>query len=52
MIRRQIANRTVNSTLTIEQITRANGARVHVPMFDGIPIRRVDTLTSVTAPTF
>lgn len=43
-IRRQIMNKTVNSTLSIEQITRANGALVRVPMFDGIPIRRCDAL--------
>lgn len=45
-IRRQIMNKTVNSTLSIEQLTRPNGALVRVPMFDGIPIRRVDGLTS------
>lgn len=43
-LRRQIMNKTVNSSLTIEQITRANGAHVRVPMFDGIPIRRCDAL--------
>lgn len=43
-IRRQIMNKTVNSTLSIEQLTRPNGARIHVPMFDGIPIRRCDAL--------
>lgn len=48
-IRRQIMNKTVGSTLTIEQLTRANGARVHIPMFDGIPIRRVDQLLSTEA---
>jgi hypothetical protein len=45
-IRRQIANKVVNSTLTIEQITRPNGAHVHVPMFDGIPVRRCDAITN------
>lgn len=45
-IRRQIMNKTVNSTLTIEQLTRANGALVRVPMFDGIPIRRCDQITN------
>ncbi len=45
-IRRQIMNKTVNSTLSIEQITRPNGATVRVPMFDGIPIRRCDALTN------
>lgn len=43
-IRRQITNRVKNSTLSIEQITRANGAHLRVPMFDGIAIRRVDAL--------
>lgn len=45
-IRRQIMNKTVNSTLTIEQLTRANGALIRTPMFDGIPIRTVDQLTN------
>lgn len=45
-IRRQIMNKTVNSTLSIEQITRANGAHIRVPMFDGIPIRRCDAITN------
>jgi len=48
-IRRQIMNKTVNSTLSIEQLTRANGARVHLPMFDGVPIRRVDQLFNTEA---
>lgn len=43
-IRRQIMNKSVNSTLSIEQITRANGALVRAPMFDGIPIRRCDAI--------
>ena len=34
----RIMNKTVNSSLSIEQITRANGALVRVPMFDGIPV--------------
>lgn len=45
-IRRQIMNKTVNSTLSIEQITRANGALVRTPMYDGIPIRRCDQITN------
>jgi hypothetical protein len=45
-IRRQIMNKTVNSSLTIEQLTRANGALIRTPMFDGIPIRTVDQLTN------
>lgn len=48
-IRRQISNKTVNSSLTIEQITRANGALIAMPMFDGIPIRRCDQLTNTEA---
>ncbi len=43
-LRRQIMNKVAGSTLSIEQITRANGAHVRVPMFDGIPIRRCDSL--------
>lgn len=43
-IRRQMMNKTVNSTLSIEQMTRPNGALVRVPMFDGIPIRRCDAI--------
>ena len=45
-IRRQIMNKTVNSSLSIEQLTRANGALIRTPMFDGIPIRTVDQLTN------
>lgn len=43
-LRRQIMNKTANSTLSIEQITRPNGALVRVPMFDGIPVRRCDAI--------
>lgn len=45
-LRRQIMNKTVGSTLSIEQITRPNGALVRVPMFDGIPFRRCDAITN------
>lgn len=45
-IRRQIMNKVSSSTLSIEQLTRANGALIRVPMFDGIPIRRCDAITS------
>jgi len=45
-LRRQIANRTTNSTLTVEQITRPNGMMIHMPMFDGVPFRRCDALTN------
>lgn len=48
-LRRQIMNKTVNSTLSIEQLTRANGALIRVPMFDGIPIRRCDALLNTEA---
>lgn len=34
------------STLTMEQLTRANGARQTIPTYDGIPIRRCDALTN------
>lgn len=47
-IRRQIMNKTIN-TMTIEQITRPNGAMIHVPTFDGIPIRRCDALLNTEA---
>lgn len=33
-------------TLTMDQITRPNGAFLTVPMLDGIPIRRVDEILS------
>lgn len=45
-LRRQIMNKVASSTLSIEQLTRANGAMVRVPMFDGIPVRRCDALTN------
>lgn len=44
--RRQIMNKVASSTLSIEQITRPNGALIRVPAFDGIPIRRCDALTA------
>ena len=44
--RRQIMNKVASSTLSIEQITRPNGAMIRVPAFDGIPIRRCDALTA------
>ena len=47
--RRQLMNKTSNSTLSVEQITRTNGNRVHMLMFDGIPIRRVDQLINTEA---
>lgn len=43
-LRRQMANKIAASTLTIEQLTRANGALVREPHFDGIPVRRCDAL--------
>lgn len=48
-IRRQIANKVGGSTLSIEQITRANGAHLRVPMFDGIAVRRIDASMTETA---
>lgn len=40
-LRRQIANKTINSTLTVDQV-----AGKHVLSFDGIPVKRVDALLS------
>lgn len=45
-LRRQIMNKVAGSTLSIEQLTRANGALVREPVFDGIPVRRCDALTN------
>lgn len=45
-LRRQIMNKVANSTLSIEQLTRANGALIREIMFDGIPVRRCDSLTN------
>ena len=45
-LRRQIMNKVANSTLSIEQLTRANGALIREIMFDGIPVRRCDALTN------
>jgi hypothetical protein len=43
-LRRQIMNKVANSTLSIEQIARSNGALIKVPALDGIPVRRCDAL--------
>lgn len=48
-LRRQLMNKTKQSTLSIEEITRANGNRVHMLMYDGIPVRRCDQLTITEA---
>ena len=40
-LRRQIANKVAASTLTMEQV-----AGKHVTMFDGIPVRRCDSITN------
>lgn len=45
-LRRQIMNKVASSTLSIEQITRPNGALIREPMFDGIPVRRCDAILS------
>jgi len=45
-LRRQIMNKVANSTLSIEQLTRPNGAMLREIMFDGIPVRRCDGLLS------
>lgn len=43
-LRRQIMNKVAGSTLSIEQLTRPNGALIREPMFDGIPVRRCDAI--------
>jgi len=48
-LRRQITNKIAASTLSLEQITRPNGAYQHVPMFDGIPVKRCDALLNTEA---
>jgi hypothetical protein len=45
-LRRQIGNKIAPSTLSMDQITRANGMRQHIPAIDGIPVRRCDALTN------
>ena len=40
-LRRQIMNKVAGSTLTMEQV-----AGKHVTMFDGIPVRRCDSLAA------
>jgi hypothetical protein len=40
-LRRQIANKVLNATLSMETV-----AGRHVVMFDGIPVRRVDALAA------
>ena len=45
-LRRQIGNKIAPSTLSMEQITRPNGMRQHMPAIDGIPVRRCDALTN------
>ena len=43
--RRQAFNK-FTSMITVEQVARANGLLMRVPMFDGIPIRRCDAILS------
>lgn len=45
-LRRQMMNKIASSTLTIEQLTRPNGALIREPSFDGIPVRRSDAILS------
>lgn len=42
---RSQTRKAAGNTITMEQLTRANGARQIVPTYDGIPIRRVDSIT-------
>lgn len=46
---RSQTRKAAGNTITMEQLTRANGARQIVPTYDGIPIRRVDQLTKTEA---
>jgi hypothetical protein len=44
-LRRQIMNKVANSTLTMEQVSGK-----HVTMFDGIPVRRCDSILTTEQP--
>ena len=48
-LRRQIFNKLAPATLTMEQITTGSGINRYVPMFDGIPVKRVDQLLNTEA---
>lgn len=48
-LRRQLMNKMANSTLSMEQITRPNGALARVLAFSGIPVRRCDAITNTEA---
>jgi len=48
-MRRQLSNKNINSTLSLDEITRSNGNRVHLLTFDGIPIHRCDQLINTEA---
>ena len=45
-LRRQIMNKVASSTLSIDQLTRPNGALIRELSLDGIPVRRCDALLS------
>jgi hypothetical protein len=45
-LRRQMMNKTVNSTLSIEHLKNGYGMSRSTPMFDGIPVKRCDALTN------
>lgn len=45
-LRRQMMNKTVNSTLSLEQMTSGSAINKYVLTFDGIPVRRCDALTN------
>lgn len=48
-LRRQLMNKTKNSTLSIEDLTRANGARKRFLTVDGVPFKRCDAITNTEA---
>lgn len=45
-LRRQMANKTKSSTLSYEQLTNGFGQKRPTLMFEGIPVKRCDALTS------
>lgn len=46
---RSQARNFAKGTITVDQLTRPNGARISLPMYDGIPIRLCDALTNTEA---
>lgn len=48
-LKRQLQNKVKNSSLTMEHFTRANGSKILIPTFEGIPVRRCDAITNTEA---